>query len=146
MEPLGSDVRRELSRFGPQGGMAELLERWPASVGPEIARNAWPARVARDGTVHVHAADAVWAFELGQRASEIATRLGVRSVRFAPGPLPEPATEPVSPRAPTAAEPSEEERRQAAALAATVEDEELRERIARAAALSLARARSVGSF
>ena len=46
-------VRSELSRFGPQAGMAELVERWTGVVGESIARNAWPARIARDGTVHV---------------------------------------------------------------------------------------------
>ena len=69
--------------------MAELLERWPGTVGEAIARNAWPARIARDGTVHVSTADSVWAFELGQRAAELAERLAVPKVRFAPGPLPE---------------------------------------------------------
>ena len=82
-------MRAELSRFGPQAGMAELLERWPAAVGAAIARQAWPARIARDGTLHVNTTDSVWAFELGQRAGEIAARLGFRAVRFAPGPLPE---------------------------------------------------------
>ena len=73
--------------------MAEFVERWPPSVGETIARNAWPARIARDGTVHVNTADSVWAFELGQRAREIAERLGVPKLRFAPGPLPEPSEE-----------------------------------------------------
>ena len=68
MDRLGSEIRAELRRFGPQAGMAELVERWPDVVGAAIARNAWPARIARDGTVHVHTADSVWAFELGQRA------------------------------------------------------------------------------
>ena len=57
--------------------MAELVERWPDAVGEAIARNAWPARIARDGTVHVNTADSVWAFELGQKASEIAGSLGL---------------------------------------------------------------------
>ncbi|HET7043305.1 MAG TPA: DUF721 domain-containing protein [Gaiellaceae bacterium] len=144
MEPLGSDIRRELSRFGPQGGMAELLESWPGAVGPEIARNAWPARIARDGTVHVHTADAIWAFELGHRAAEIARRLDVTALRFAAGPLPAAPEEPEHTRRRAAPEPSPEELERASAFAATVADEELRERIARAAALSLARARSVG--
>ena len=62
-----SEIRaRALARFGPQAGMAELVERWPEAVGPAIARNAWPARIATDGTVHVNTADSVWAFELGQ--------------------------------------------------------------------------------
>ncbi|TML50999.1 MAG: DUF721 domain-containing protein [Actinobacteria bacterium] len=86
-------MRKELGRFGPQAGMPELVERWPAAVGPAIARNAWPARIAKDGTVHVNTADSVWAFELGQRAREIEARLGVPKLRFAPGPLPEAAPE-----------------------------------------------------
>src|SRR3954465_4636063 len=76
VDPLGSEIRAELRRFGPQAGMAELVERWPAVVGDAIARNAWPARISRDGTVQVHTADSVWAFELGQRAAEMAERLG----------------------------------------------------------------------
>src|SRR3954462_1397835 len=89
MERLRGEMRGELARFGPQAGMPELLERWPGAVGVSIARNAWPARIARDGTVHVSTADSVWAFELGQRSGEIADRLGVPRLRFAPGPLPE---------------------------------------------------------
>src|SRR5262249_8620143 len=57
MDRLGPEIDSELARFGPQAGMAELVERWPAVVGPAIARNAWPARIARDGTVHVNTAD-----------------------------------------------------------------------------------------
>ena len=140
MEPLGDDIRRELGRFGPQGGMADILAAWPAAVGPEIARFAWPARVARDGTLHVHTEDSIWAFELGHRAAEIAARLGVTTVRFAAGPLPEHAEEPAHQRSQPVVEPRDVDVERASAIAATVDDEELRERIARAAALSLARA------
>jgi hypothetical protein len=144
MERIGSEISRELRRHGPQAGMAELVAAWPDAVGPEIARNAWPARIARDGTVHVATADAIWAFELGHRAAEIAARLresglGVPKLRFAPGPLPEPAVEAEESRPRAAFEPSAEDVERAAALTATVGDEELRARIARAAALSLAR-------
>jgi len=90
LSPLADEVRRELGRHGAQAGMAELLERWPVAVGPAIARVAWPARIARDGTVHVNTADSVWGFELAHRAADIAARLGVAKVRFAPGPLPSP--------------------------------------------------------
>src|SRR5579862_463620 len=114
MDRLGDQVRGELSRFGPQAGMAELVERWAVAVGPAIARNAWPARIARDGTVHVNTADSVWAFELGHRAQDIAERLGVERLRFAPGPLPEPDAE--TEVAPVEATPEELEL--AAALAA----------------------------
>ena len=137
MEPLGPEISSELSRFGPQAGMAELVERWPAVVGPAIARNAWPARIARDGTVHVNTADSVWAFELGQRSREVAARLGVPQLRFAPGPLPEPdvaVTEDTL--LPT---PEDEER--ARAIASAIGDENLRERVQKAVSLGLARRR-----
>jgi len=67
---IGDDVRRELSRFGPAAGMAELLAAWPAAVGEGIARNAWPARIGRDGTLHVAVASSAWAFELGAHAPD----------------------------------------------------------------------------
>ena len=41
--------------------MAELVEAWPAAVGEAIARNAWPARIAKDGTVHVNTAESFFA-------------------------------------------------------------------------------------
>ena len=117
-----------------------MLEAWPAAVGPEIARNAWPARFQRDGTLIAHAKDAVWGFELGQRAAEISERLpGKPALRFVPGPLPEPGAE-LTPATPPGSPPvTLEQRRQAAAWTAGIEDEELREAVARAAALSLAR-------
>jgi hypothetical protein len=138
MEPLGPDIRSELARHGPQAGMAELVERWPAAVGAGIARKAWPARIARDGTVHINTADSVWAFELGQKASEIAGKLGVDRLRFAAGPLPEADEEaPVS--TPLQTTPEDEER--ARAIASTIEDEKLRESVQKAVSLSLARGR-----
>jgi hypothetical protein len=117
--------------------MPELLERWPEAVGAAIARNAWPARIARDGTVHVNTADSVWAFELGQRSAEIAERLGVAKLRFAPGPLPEPEPEPPEPGVP----PTPEEDERAAAIASAIEDENLRESVQKAVRLALARER-----
>ena len=138
MRPLGDEVRRELGRFGPQTGMADLVAAWPEAVGEAIAQNAWPARLARDGTLHVHTADSIWAFELGQRAKEIAARAGVAAVRFAPGPLPEPVAE-ASARPREVAKPAPEHVEQAARLTAGIEDEELRMTVARAAAASLAR-------
>ncbi len=116
--------------------MAELVERWPAAVGAAIARNAWPARIARDGTVHVATADSVWAFELGHRAGEIAALLEVSQVRFAPGPLPSDAPEQAAVEVP---EPTAAETQQAVALAASIEDENLRETVQKAIGLGLAR-------
>ncbi|HUZ80732.1 MAG TPA: DciA family protein [Gaiellaceae bacterium] len=118
--------------------MAELVERWPGLVGDGIARNAWPARIARDGTVHVNTADSVWSFELSQRAAEIAEKLGVHKMRFAPGPLPEPDETPVE--RPVEVTPEDAER--ARAIASTIADEKLRESVQKAVSLSLARGRS----
>jgi len=118
--------------------MAELVERWPAVVGAAIARNAWPARIARDGTVHVNTADSVWAFELGQRAAEMAAKLDVPRLRFAAGPLPEPDDEPVFD--PVETSPEDDER--ARAIASAITDENLRESVQKAVSLSLARGRA----
>jgi hypothetical protein len=143
---LGDEVKRELGRFGPEGGIGELVEAWPAAVGETIARSAWPARVARDGTLHVNTADSIWAFELTSRAKEIAARLGVERVRFAPGRLPEfdePDAEEAGSGPP---QPSESLRQEGARLAAGIEDENLRKIVARAAAASLAKGISDRSF
>jgi hypothetical protein len=137
VKQLGEDVRRELERFGPEAGMPELVERWPAVVGATIARNAWPARVARDGTLLVNTADSVWAFELTSRGPEIAERVGVAGIRFAAGPLPEPAVEPTEGPRRRPPEPSAAARADADRLAAGIADENLRKVVARAAALSL---------
>ena len=141
MERLGVDLERELARFGPQGRIGELVAAWPEEVGEAIARNAWPARVARDGALHVHTVDAVWAFELTQHAGDIAARLGIPAIRFAPGPLPAPDEPPPTPTRP-AVVPAREDVERAAELAAPIEDEELRALVARAVAASLARAAS----
>jgi len=117
--------------------MAELLERWPAAVGEAIARNAWPARIGRDGTVYVNTADSVWAFELGQRAAEISGRLDGAKLRFAPGPLPEPVPEDVR----EAVSPTPEELEEARRIAAVIDDENLRESVQKAVSFSLARER-----
>jgi len=130
-------VRAELVRFGPQAGLAELVAAWPDAVGAAIARNAWPARIGRDGTVHVSTADSVWAFELTHRAAEIASRLRVPAVRFAPGPLPEP--EPPADSGPAPPRPTPGQRRAAAELARPIGDPEVRESVQGAAASWLAR-------
>jgi hypothetical protein len=138
MDPLASQIQFELRRFGPQAGMAELLERWPAAVGPAIAQNAWPARISKDGTVHIATNDSVWAFELGQRAGEIAASLAVPRVRFAPGPLPTPDLERLEHRI----EVTPEDAELAQAIASTIDDEKLRESVQKAVSFSLARGRA----
>jgi hypothetical protein len=137
---LGDDVKRELRRFGPNAEMGDVVAAWPAAVGEEIARNAWPARFQRDRTLIVHTRDAIWGFELGHRAAEISSRLpGKPALKFVPGPLPEPGSEPpqATPRGSPPA--TLEQVEQAARWASEIDDEELRALVARAAAASLAR-------
>jgi hypothetical protein len=124
--------------------MSETVAAWPAAVGAEIARHAWPARFQRDGTLVVHARDSIWAFELGHRAAEISPRLpGSPPLKFVPGPLPEPEAEDAVAPPPAA---TLEEQRQAAEWAASIEDEELRKAVAKAAAASLAARTDVRRF
>jgi hypothetical protein len=154
MDRLGSQVSRELRRIGPMDGdMTAIVRVWTAAVGETVARNACPARLARDGTLHVNTASATWAFELGSLAPAILEQLrhelgeaAPPALRFAPGPIPEPLTEPSEQGAVTPLEIAPEDRVEAARLAATIEDDELRELVARAAAAGLARARSDRTF
>ena len=87
-------------------------------MGGGISRNAWPARIARDGTAVIHTSDSIWAFELGHRAAEIAGRLGV----------PAPPLEPTPDQAAAAA-----------SIAASIDDRKLRESVQKALSLALAR-------
>ena len=146
-ERIGDEVRRELGRFGTAGAMAEIVEAWPAAVGESIARNAWPARVSRDGTLHVATSSSAWAFELGLLEADIRGRLAAalgpespKAVRFAPGRLPEPAGDPPGEAVKPPPDPTTEDRREAARIASSIEDENLRKIVAKAAAASLAKA------
>jgi len=150
---LGEDVRRELARFGSSGVVADVVAAWPAAVGETIAANAWPARLGRDGTIHVAVSSSAWGFELAQLEGEIAARLAhvlredrPRRLRFAPGHVPEPTADAVSKLRRNPPEPSASERAEAARIAARIGDEELRELVARAVAASLAQASADRSF
>jgi hypothetical protein len=146
---LADEVVRELARFGPAAGMGKLVEAWPGAVGPTIARNAWPARIARDGTLYVATSSSAWAFELGQLQEDILRRLRTvmgasapAKVRFAVGKLPEHGASAERDTAATVlSEPTPEAVAQGVELAAGIEDEELRKLVAKAAAQSLSRAR-----
>lgn len=139
LQAIGGAVRSQLSRFGPQAGMAEILAAWPGAVGQAIAHNAWPARIGKDGTVHVHTTDSIWGFELGHRSAEIAAKLGVPAIRFAPGPLPEVAPEEVEQ---VLVAPGPEDVERARAIVASISDPELRETVQKAVSFSLARGAS----
>jgi hypothetical protein len=149
VQALGDAVRRELARLGPGAAIGPLVDAWPEAVGPQIAANAWPARVGRDGTLTVAVASSAWAFELTQLGETIRSRLAElaghdspKRLRFVVGPLPERGAEAVTSVSRTVPEPSEDERSEGARIAAPIADSELRALVARAAAASLARARS----
>nr|MBA2383931.1 DUF721 domain-containing protein [Actinomycetota bacterium] len=154
MDRLDAQVRRELGRVGPGAGSLPAIVRvWPAVVGAAIARNAWPARIARDGTLHVNALSATWAFELGRMAASILEQLRAElgdatpaALKVTPGPVPEPESDQAT--ADTSRRPQilAEDRAEAVELTSAISDEELRELVARAAAASLARARSGRAF
>jgi len=147
-ERIGGEVRSELARFGPAEGMTDIVRVWPAAVGDQIARNAWPARLARDRTLHVATASSTWAFELAQLEPKLLERLrealgdtAPDALRFAPGKLPEASAEERDPIHAALPEPTSEERELAAALASGIEDESLRKIVAKAALASLGRTR-----
>jgi hypothetical protein len=156
MERIGKNVERELSRSGRGHvlALAGITAAWPQAVGESVARQAWPLRVGRDGTLHVATTSATWAFELDRLAPEIAARLGAvlgaeapSALRFRVGPVPEPgAPEPSAgaPREDSGATP--ETSAEAASLASAIDDPELRDLVSRAARASLSRARSDRDF
>ncbi|HEX3256335.1 MAG TPA: DUF721 domain-containing protein [Gaiellaceae bacterium] len=145
LRPIEDDVRRELGRFGPAVGLGEIVTAWPECVGEAIAANAWPTRLARDGSLHVATSSSAWAFELTQLAGSILERLEERigdsapsSLRFAPGPLPERGLPPEKASQRTVKELSADALAEGERIAAAIEDENLRAAVARAAGASLA--------
>ncbi|MDQ3672308.1 MAG: DUF721 domain-containing protein [Actinomycetota bacterium] len=157
MERIGKSVEHVLSRSGDGTvlALAEITAAWPEAVGEAVAREAWPLRIGRDGTLHVATSSSTWAFELDRLSSEIETQLRAllgsatpATLRFRVGPVPEPGPRPhdVSKTSPEAFAPTSEADAEAASLASQVEDPELRELIARAARASLSRASSGRRF
>ena len=158
MDRIGREVERVLARGGSRDALplAAITSAWPQAVGEAVARQAWPLRIGRDGTLHVATTSATWAFELDRMAGEILERLASQleggqapaKLRFAVGPLPEPGTPAedalaLSSQTPI---PTPEEVVTAAAAAAVIDDPDLRELVARAARASLAKARSGRHF
>ena len=157
MERLGGSIERELSRSGSRDAipLAALTAAWPSIVGDAIARNAWPLRIGRDGTLHVATASATWAQELALLSEELLDRLRTRlgadapaRLRCAVGPLPEPdepeelRREPI----PEIDEMPSDVRSEAASAASCIADPELRDLVARAARASLLKTRSGRTF
>ena len=155
MERIGREVERELARGGSRDAipLAALTAAWPDVVGDAIARQAWPLRIARDGTLHVATSSATWANELGFLADEIVGRLRARlgpdapsRLRCAVGPVPESAADEPEPTVDRPPEGPAEIGEEADSAAAAIDDPELRELVARAARASLLKARSGRDF
>ncbi len=138
MEPVGEGIREELRRLGADSSArVDQNDAWLAAVGPEIARNAWPARTQADGTLVVHVRDAIWGFELSQQAPEIAGRLpGRPRLRFVPGPLPADVPEEAPAAAPS---PTAQQVREADEMTASIDDRDLRESVAKVIKAALVR-------
>jgi hypothetical protein len=150
-ERIGDELRRELRRFGPESALADVVVAWPAAVGPAIAANAWPARIARDGTLHVATSSSAWAFELTQLADSVLARLQEHlpvdcptALRFAVGPLPEAGSTPETSSSKTVPAVDQEALAAGKRLAEGIGDTALREAVARAAAASLAARKEPG--
>jgi hypothetical protein len=146
---IGGEVTRQLGRFGPAADMPELVAAWPEAVGPQIAAHAWPARLARDGTLHVAVSSSVWAFELTQLEPEIRGRLAAAvgekappRLRFAVGHIPETGSDPETKVKRSALKVSQALSDEGERIAASIADPELRAAVAKAVAASLAAART----
>lgn len=63
---------------GDLGPVRRVADVWPEVVGEGLARVAQPARIARDGTLIVHAADASWVHALTLEERTIVRRLDER--------------------------------------------------------------------
>jgi hypothetical protein len=149
LRPIEDDVRRELGRFGPAAGLGDVVSAWPECVGEAIAANAWPARQARDGSLHVTTSSSAWAFELTQLAGSILERLderlgevAPRALRFAPGPLPERGAPPAAASRPSGPKVEQRDLEEAERIAAAIQDSGLREVVQKAAAAGLAASRA----
>jgi hypothetical protein len=157
VERLGDDIERTLaaSGDGTMLALAEITAVWADAVGEGVARQAWPLRVGRDGTLHVATSSATWAFELDRLSPEIGERLSTllgssapSALRFRPGPLPEPARASEDAEAAAVELPAATPETIAAAEAAAsaIEDPNLREIVEKAARASLERGRSDRNF
>src|SRR5437899_7812029 len=127
MERIGPNVSRQLARFGGRGSMPRVIAVWASVVGGPTARHSCPARIARDGTLHVHTSSSVWAFELGQLAPVILERLqhelgedAPGALRFSQGHVPEPPPPAAIEGEPAPCPPSQEALDKGAELAAGI--------------------------
>ncbi len=116
-----------------------ILRAWPAAVGAPVAREAWPARMAQDGTLVVHVTSSLWASELQLLEELLREKLATAlagpapRLKFRVGPVPHAAAPPVAPPPPQAAVEAAER------LSAQVEDGPLRDAVKAALERALVR-------
>jgi hypothetical protein len=140
LEPVGRLVGA--AGAGAPEALVRVVRAWPAAAGELVAREAWPARIGRDGTVTVHCRSAVWASELIHLTTRLTAALEsagagpVAGLRFVVGSVPErpPPPPEVSRRAV-----SEGEAAAVRGWASAVRDPALRAVVEQAALASVAR-------
>ncbi|MGI9186042.1 MAG: DUF721 domain-containing protein [Gaiellales bacterium] len=137
---IGSDIAGSMP--GDLGPVRRIADVWADVVGEGLARVAQPARIARDGTLIVHAADASWVHALTLEERTILRKLDERMAGDGPpglkveiGPISVPAAAVQYP--PIVIQPAAQAR--ADELTAAVTDPALRASLNRAIALSLSR-------
>ncbi len=137
---LGGNIANSMP--GDLGPVRRIADVWAAVVGEALARVAQPARIARDGTLIVHAADASWVHALTLEQRTILRKLDERLAGAGPtamkveiGPI-SVAPEPIV-HEPIVIQPAAQAR--ADELAAATTDPALRASLARAIAITLSR-------
>lgn len=141
-ELLGASLPKEPSG---RGSLVAIVRAWPSAVGEEVARRAWPARMAGSALI-VHAESSVWVAELQLMADTALERLRTAvgplapaEIRFRVGPVPDrPA--PRHARPPSAV--PDAARRRARELAAPIHDDALRAAAEQAIAGAIVRTES----
>ncbi|HET9066329.1 MAG TPA: DUF721 domain-containing protein [Gemmatimonadales bacterium] len=93
--PIGEVVEHWIGRSGLRKrlDLADVVERWPTLVGPQIGAVTQALAVTPDNTLMVRVTTSAWATELGLMAPSILTRINgsrkgrVRGIRWLVGPL-----------------------------------------------------------
>lgn len=92
-EPLGEALEAWLARSGlvRRIDLAQVVERWPEVVGPQVAAVTRAETVNAEGTLWVRVATSAWATELSLMAPRILARINqdrqgkIREIRWLVG-------------------------------------------------------------
>lgn len=95
LTPLSQALEEYLAASGLGKGVerAEVVQRWPDLVGPQIAAVTQAESVSADGVLRVRVATAPWATELSLMTPRILARVNagrqgrINSIRWIAGPL-----------------------------------------------------------